>query len=115
MISNKQSNTHTHTHFEGLHSSTEAELVVLHLGCQKASALGRFRRLIIVSDSQPALQAIQHFQGIGALAHRTREALCTLQSTGIDLQLWWTPAHADVTENEQADACRQGGHPGLPH
>ena len=71
--------------FEGLHSSTQAELVALHLGCQKASALGRFRRLIIVSDSRPALQAIQRFQGIGALAHRAREALCTLQSSGIDL------------------------------
>ena len=91
--------------FEGLHSSTQAELVALHLGCQKASALGRFRRLIIVSDSQPALQATQRFQGIGALAHRAREALCTLASAGIDLQLWWTPAHADVTENEQADAA----------
>ena len=92
-------------HFEGLHSSTQAELVALHLGCQKASALGRFCRIIIVSDSQPALQAIQRFQGIGALAHRTREALCTLASEGIDLQLWWTPAHADVIENEQADAA----------
>ena len=64
--------------FEGLHSSTQAELVALHLGCQKASAQGRFRRLIIVSDSQPTLQAIQRFHGIGALAHRTREALCAL-------------------------------------
>ena len=91
--------------FESLHSSTQAELVALHLGCQKASALGCFCHLIIVSDSQPALQAIQRFQGIGALAHRARKALCTLQSSGIDLQLWWTPAHADVTENEQTDAA----------
>ena len=64
-----------------------------------------FVRLIIVLDSQPALQAIQRFQGIGALAHRAPKALCTLQSSGIDLQLWWIPAHADVTENEQADAA----------
>ena len=100
--------------FEGLHSSTQAELVALHLGCQKASALGRFRRLIIVSDSQPALQAIQRLQGIGALAHRAREALCTLQSSGIDLQLWWTPAHADVTENERADAAAKEAAQGSP-
>ena len=39
------------------------------------------------------------------MAHRAREALCTLQHEGIDLQLWWTPAHAEVTENEQADAA----------
>ena len=45
--------------FEGLHSSTQAGLVAIHLGCQKASALGRYRHLIIVSNSQPALQAIQ--------------------------------------------------------
>ena len=88
--------------------------MALHLGCQKASALGCFRRLIIVSDSQPALQAIQRFQGIGALAHRTREALCTLQSSGIDLQLWWTPAHADVTENEQVDAAAKEAAQGSP-
>ena len=37
--------------FEGLHSSTQAELVAIHFGCPKASALGRFRCLIIVSDS----------------------------------------------------------------
>ena len=92
-------------HFEGPHSSTQAELVALHLGCQKASALGRFRRIIVVTDSQPALQSLHRLQGIGALAHRTREALCTLQSEGVDLQLWWTPAHADVAENEQADAA----------
>ena len=79
--------------------------MALHLGTQKASALGCFRGLIIVSDSQPILQAIQRFQGIGALAHRAREALCTLQSEGIHLQLWWTPTHSDVTEDEQADAA----------
>ena len=29
--------------------------------------------------------------------------MCTLQFTGTDLYLWWTPAHSDVAENEQAD------------
>ena len=72
-------------HFEGPHSSTQADLVAIHLGCQKALALGQFRRIIIVCDSQPALQPLQRSQGIGALAHRAREALCTLQSIGIDL------------------------------
>ena len=83
----------------------QAELVAIHLGCQKALALGRFQFIIIVCDSQPALQSLQRSQGIGALAHRAREALCTLQSTGIDLQLWWTPAHSDVAENEHADTA----------
>ena len=92
-------------HFEGPHSSTQAELVAIHLGCQKALALGHFRCIIIVCDSQPALQSLQRSQGIGALAHRAREAVCSLQSTGIDLQLWWTPAHSDVTENEHADTA----------
>ena len=41
--------------FEGLHSSTQAELVALPLGCHKASTLGHFRHLVIVSDSQPGL------------------------------------------------------------
>ena len=92
-------------HFEGPHSSTPAELVAIHLSCQKALALGHFRRIIIVCDSQPTLQSLQRSQGIGALAHRAREAVCTLQSTGIDLQLWWTPAHSDVAENEHADTA----------
>ena len=45
-------------HFEGPHSSTQAELVAIHLGCQKALALGHFRCIIIVCDSQPALQSL---------------------------------------------------------
>lgn len=38
-------------HFEGLHSSTQVELVAIHLGCKKALALRQFRHIIMVSDS----------------------------------------------------------------
>ena len=46
-------------HFVGLHSSTQAELVAIHLGCEKAHGLGHFRCIILVSDSQLALQSTQ--------------------------------------------------------
>lgn len=72
-------------HFEGPHSSMQVELVAIHLGCQKASALGRFRQIIVVSDSQSALQSLLRLQGIGALAHCAYQVVCTLQSEGIDL------------------------------
>ena len=101
-------------HFEGLHSSTQAELIALHLGCQHAHRLGRFRSIIMVSDSQPALQATQRSQSIGALAYLTRTALCTLQIECEDLQLWWTPSHVDLVENDQADFAAKlaaQGHP----
>ena len=101
-------------HFVGLHSSTQAELVAIHLGCEKAHALGHFRRIILVSDSQPALQSTQRCQGLSALAQCARDALCTLQAECDDLQLWWTPSHVDLVENDQADTVAKlaaQGHP----
>ena len=101
-------------HFVGLHSSTQAELVAIHLGCQKAHVLGHFRRVILVSDSQPALQSIQQWQGLSALAQHARDALCTLQAECNDLQLWWTPSHVDLVENDQADAAAKLAAQGNP-
>lgn len=74
--------------------------MAIHLGFQKALALGQFHRIIVASDSQPALHSLQRLQGIGALAHWACEAVCTLQSEGIDLQLWCTPTYTDVAENK---------------
>lgn len=37
------------------------------------------------------------------MAQSVREALCSLQSECSDLQLWWTPSHVGILENEQAD------------
>ena len=89
----------------GLHSRTQAELVAIHLGYQKAHALGHFRRIILVSDSQPALQSTQRCQGLSSLAQRAWDALCTLQAECDDLQLWWTLSHVDLVENEQANSA----------
>ena len=57
----------------------------------------------VVSDSQPALQSTQRCQGLSALSQRARDALCTLQAECDALQLWWTPIHVDLVENDQAD------------
>ena len=44
--------------FVGQHSSTQAELVALWLGCRNVDTSGAFCRLTFVSDSQPALLGV---------------------------------------------------------
>ena len=55
------------TRFIGLHSSTQAELVVLDFGCQWAQEIGSASCVTIVSDSQAALMAIGKTQGGSSL------------------------------------------------
>ena len=45
-------------HFEGLHSSTQAELVALRLGCNQALTYATPSCITIVSDSLSALRAV---------------------------------------------------------
>ena len=54
---------HSHTfavRFIGHHSSTQAELVALRLGCQHALDFGHFQRITFISDSQCALRSLEH-------------------------------------------------------
>ena len=89
--------------FVGHHSSTQAELVALRIGCRNVDASGAFRRLTFVSDSQPALLGVGQRQGGSALAVEVRTALQALHSQGLEIRLWWTPSHVGLQENELAD------------
>ncbi len=100
--------------FVGNRSSTQAELVAIILACQKVSTLGRFRRITLVSDSQPALLGIQRRQGITLLACRACDALSTIQTQTDELRLWWTPSHVELEENDQGHEAAKlatRGHP----
>ena len=90
-------------HFEGLHSSTQAELVALRLGCDRAVACPVPSRVTIVSDSLTALRAVLRRQGGSTLAVAARRALHTLCSHVPALRLWWTPSHVGLLENEMVD------------
>ena len=89
--------------FVGHHSSTQAELVALRLGCRNVDTSGAFRRLTFVSDSQPALLGIGQRQGGLALAMEVRTALQALHSQGLEIRLGWTLSHEGVQENELED------------
>ena len=91
--------------FIGQHSSTQAELVALDLGCQRGRELGRASCITIVSDSQAALLALRQTQGGSALAVTARRSLRTLELCTETLRLWWTPSHVDLCENDMADAA----------
>ena len=89
--------------FVGHHSSTQAKLVALRLGCRNVDTSGAFRCLTFVSDSQPALLGVGQRQGASALAMEVRTALQTLHSQGLEIRLWWTPSHVVLQGNELAD------------
>ena len=99
---------HSHTfavRFIGHHSSTQAELVALHLGCQHALDFGHFHRITFICDSQCALRSLEHSCRTMTLTFEVQRALQTLLNSVAELRLWWTPSHVNLTENELADAA----------
>ena len=101
------------TRFEGFHSSTQAELVAIRLGCVAARQLGSFSRITLVSDSQPALLGLRRFGGGSSLAVEAREAVRTLEGSAAELRLWWTPSHAGLRENDLVDEAAKAAAQGL--
>ena len=98
-----QSGTSRAVAFVGHHSSTQAELVALGLGSSLAPSLGCHQRVSFVSDSQPALLAIQHHAPSSALAMSTRIALRALRAQVEAVRFLWTPSHVGSFENDCAD------------
>ena len=99
---------HSHTfavRFIGHHSSTQAELVALRLGCQHALDFGHFHRITFICDSQCALRSLEHSCRTMTLTFEVQKALQTLLYSVAELRLWWTPSHVNLTENELADAA----------
>ena len=107
------SGSSTSFRFIGHHSSTQAELVAIKLGCDIANDLSDFKRITFVSDSQSALQAICVRQGGSDLAVAAREALTRLRSLVKEVRIWWTPSHAGLAENDQADHAAKQAAKGL--
>ena len=91
--------------FTGRHSSTQAELVALRLGCQHVGALGSFDRITFVSDSQAALLSLAHPRRCLSLAAQVYSALQELSASGTVIRLWWTPGHSSLMENDLADTA----------
>ena len=92
-------------HFMGLHSSTQAELVALRLGCRHVPDLGTFQRVTFVTDSQAALLSLRHSRRCLALTAEVQSALRELSSSGLEIRLWWTPGHSSLMENDLVDAA----------
>ena len=80
-------------HFQGFHSSTQAELVALRLGCAMADRRSALVRVTFVCDSQSALKGVRRRLHYLELALTARDALARLHDRGADVRLWWTPSH----------------------
>ena len=91
--------------FFGPHSSTQAELAALLLGCQHASLAGPSSSITFVSDLQAALRPLSQTLRTLALMAQVRTALLALMASTPTVRLWWTPAHSSLRENELADAA----------
>ena len=96
--------------FQGFHSSTQAELIALCLGCAVADQRSAFARVTFVCDSQPALKGVRRHLHYLELALAARDALARLHDRGADVRLWWTPSHVGLREHDLADAAaREAG------
>ena len=101
-------------YFQGFHSSTQAELVALRLGCAMADRRPALVRVTFVCDSQSALKGVRRHLHYLELALAARDDLARLHDRGADVRLWWTPSHVDLRENDLADAAaRRAAQQGL--
>ena len=91
--------------FSGPHSSTQAELAALLLGCRRASLASPSSSITFVSDSQAALRSLSQTRRTFDLTAQVRTALLALTASTPTVRLWWTPAHSSLRENELADAA----------
>ena len=91
--------------FQGFHSSTQAELVALRLGCAMADQHPTLVRVTFVCDSQSALKGVQRHLHYLELALAARDDLARLHDRGADVRLWWTPSHVGLRENDLAYAA----------
>ena len=90
-------------HFTGHHSSTQAELVALRLGCHHARDMGHFQVITFVSDSQAALLSLSSPHRCLSLTADVLTLLHELSTSETEIRLWWTPGHSSVLENDLAD------------
>lgn len=100
------SDTHHRTfdvHFTGHHSSTQAELIALRLGCRHVRDMGHFKIITFVSDSQAALLSLSSPNRCLSLTADVLTSLRELSNSATEIRLWWTPGHSSVPENELAD------------
>lgn len=101
--------------FSGHHSSTQAEVVALLLGCQGVLHHGPISSVTFVSDSQAALLPLSQSRRSLHLSAELRLNLMDLCASIPEVRLWWVPGHSSVIENDMADfaakAAAQGESP----
>ncbi len=89
--------------FAGHHSTTQVELVAIRLGSEHALLLGFFPSIILISDSQAALQSLSSGQGCSQLSTAARQALYELSFRTRYLSLQWLPGHIDISQHDLVD------------
>ena len=89
--------------FSGQHSSTQAELVALRLGCSHALDFGKSKCITFISDCRPALESIRHRNGGKELAVSTRLNMIQLHRDIPNIRIWWVPSHVDFEEHDLVD------------
>ena len=66
-----------------------------------------------MSNSQPDLKAICHHQGGLELAVVACQAMGDSYRQFQEMQLWWTPRHVDLDENDVVDMARKHAAQGI--
>jgi len=89
----------------GLHSSTQAELLALSIGCRAALHHGAFSSVTFVADSQAALLSLRPARRMSSLSAQVLRSLLELSSSTAEIRLWWVPGHSSVQENDMADSA----------
>lgn len=96
-------------------SSTAAELAGLHLAVDHLAANLPTQPVAILTDSRPALQALQHPEQAGVTVSLLLEKLLAVMACGVTLSLHWLPSHVGIAGNEEADAAAKEAHrPAVP-
>ena len=99
-----------------------AELAAIAIALDHADRYFHQTQIVLFSDSQRALRAIQIGDVSGSkrmLLYRIQEAIARLAKKNTDVRLRWVPAHEGIVGNEEADeaaraASSRKGKPSAP-
>ena len=107
--------TSFHINLGSFQSSTEVEIAGLVLALRKLFTLVSWSKSILVSESQAAIQALSCLNRKSSRASILRfySLWAYLQGQGNQIELWWSPGHQGIWENEMADREARLATPGI--